>query len=73
MCLDQLLHVCGSSGVLYLQMFEHILELDREVYWIYGNVTCAGYPLEHLDTISETGEINTNSAMYHIVYGVIAQ
>jgi len=51
-------------------MYEHILELDREVYWVYGNVTCAGYPLEFIDTISETGEINTNSAMYHVVYGV---
>lgn len=51
-------------------MYEHILEIDREVYWIYGNVTCAGYPLENLDTISEKGEISTNSAMYHVVYGV---
>jgi len=51
-------------------MYEHILEREREVSWIYGNVTCATYPLEHIDTISETGEINTNSAMYHIVYGV---
>ena len=51
-------------------MYEHILELEREVFWIYGNVTCAAYPLEHIDTISEKGEINTKSAMYHVVYGV---
>jgi hypothetical protein len=51
-------------------MYEHILAIDREVYWIYGNVTCAGYPLENIDTISDTGEIDTNSAMYQVVYGV---
>ena len=51
-------------------MYDHILELEREVFWIYGNVTCAAYPLEHIDTISENGEINTKSAMYHVVYGV---
>ena len=51
-------------------MYEHILEIERQVYWIYGSVTCAAYPLEHIDTISATGEININSAMYHVVTGV---
>jgi len=51
-------------------MFEHIMRIDREVYWIYGNVSCAGYPLEHIDTISATGDINRNSVTYHVVYGV---
>lgn len=51
-------------------MYDHILEIEREVYWVFGNVTCAAYPLEHIDTISETGEINTKSALYNIVYGV---
>ena len=58
------------TGDFYSQMYDHILELEREVFWIYGNVTCAAYPLQHIDTISERGEINTKSAMYHIVYGV---
>ena len=54
-------------------MYEHILEKERQVLWAYGSVTCAAYPLEHIDTISETtGEINTNSAMFHIVQGVSA-
>ena len=58
-----------TSG--YMQMYEHILEIERQVFWMYGNVTCAAYPLQHIDTISEeTGEINTTSAMYHIVQGV---
>ncbi|CAH1783392.1 unnamed protein product [Owenia fusiformis] len=51
------------------EMYEHILEIEREVYWIYGDVTCAAYPLEDIDTISASGEINMNSAMARIVYG----
>ena len=51
-------------------MFEHIMEIDREVYWVYGNVSCAGYPLEHIDTISDSGQINTSSVLYKVVYGV---
>lgn len=51
-------------------MFEHILEITREVYWMYGDVTSAGYPLTDIDTISENGEINTNSALNLIVRGV---
>ena len=46
------------------------MEIDREVYWVYGNVSCAGYPLENIDTISDTGQINTNSVLYKVVYGV---
>ena len=59
-----------GNFLLIWQMYDHILEIEREVYWIYGNVTCAAYPLEDIDTISATGEINTKSAMYHVVYGV---
>ena len=52
-------------------MYEHILEIERAVFWIFGNVTCAAYPLEDIDTIkSSTGEINPHSALYQIVYGV---
>jgi len=46
------------------------MEIDREVYWEYANVSCAGYPLEHIDTISDSGKINTKSVMYKVVYGV---
>lgn len=55
---------------LILQMYEYILEKIREVVWIFGNVTCAGYPLKDIDTISETGEINRNSVLNLVVYGV---
>ncbi|KAL3870297.1 hypothetical protein ACJMK2_038373 [Sinanodonta woodiana] len=50
-------------------MYEHILEKIRQVYWIYGNVTSAGYPLQDIDTITATGEIHENSALNLIVYG----
>ncbi|ESO92828.1 hypothetical protein LOTGIDRAFT_216486 [Lottia gigantea] len=50
-------------------MYEHILEKERKEFWKYGNVTCAGYPLDHIDTISTGGEINFNSALNLIVYG----
>lgn len=51
------------------EMYEYILEKIREVVWIFGNVTCAGYPLKDIDTISETGEINRNSVLNLVVYG----
>ena len=57
----------------FIQIYDHILGIEREVYWIFGNVTCAAYPLEHIDTISEAGEVNTKSAMYQIIYGVSSQ
>ncbi|XP_076436751.1 transient receptor potential cation channel subfamily V member 5-like isoform X2 [Babylonia areolata] len=50
-------------------MYEHVLEKEREVFWIFGTVTCAGYPITDIDTISPTGEINQNSALNLIVYG----
>ena len=51
-------------------MYEHILEKVRAIQWIYGNVTCAGYPLRYIDTIAETGEINKDSVLSLVVYGV---
>ena len=55
---------------IIFQMYEHILEKIRQVVWIYGNVTCAGYPLTDIDTIAESGEINRNSVLNLVVYGV---
>ena len=51
-------------------MYEHILEIEQEVHWTFGNTKCASYPLKDIDTISATGEINKNSALNLIVYGV---
>ena len=51
-------------------MFFHIASIEREVYWQLGNVTCSAYPLKYLDTIhSDTGELQTKSALNLIVFG----
>ncbi|XP_053381357.1 transient receptor potential cation channel subfamily V member 5-like isoform X2 [Mercenaria mercenaria] len=51
------------------EMYEHILEIIRQIYWIYGNVTCAGYPLPDVDTISASGELDKFSVLNLVVYG----
>ena len=35
------------------QMFHHILTHEREVFWQYGEVTCAAFSLNNLDTVSK--------------------
>ena len=35
------------------QMFHHILTREREVFWQYGEVTCAAFSLNNLDTVSK--------------------
>lgn len=32
-------------------MFDHILTREREVFWQYGEVTCAAFSLKDLDTV----------------------
>ncbi|KAK6183605.1 hypothetical protein SNE40_011051 [Patella caerulea] len=51
------------------EIFELILELERTEFWRFGDVLCAGYPVEDFDTISEGGKINHDSALNLIVYG----
>lgn len=49
-------------------MFEHVLEIERDILWTYGGVTCAAYPLQYIDTIEEgTGNMNKASALSLIV------
>ncbi|CAL1265247.1 unnamed protein product [Larinioides sclopetarius] len=51
-------------------IYFHILKLQREIYWELGNITCAAYPLDDIDTIdSNTGEINKLSVLNLVVYG----
>ena len=53
-----------------MDMFFHIVSMEREVYWQIGAVCCSAYPIEQLDTInSSTGEINLMSALNLIVFG----
>ncbi|KAE9550100.1 hypothetical protein FO519_006692 [Halicephalobus sp. NKZ332] len=73
------LHIMNRLGLTPLtlaaylarkQMFEHIVEVEREVHWTYGGVMSAAYPLEHLDSIDpSTGKVNRNSALAIVVYG----
>ena len=52
-------------------MFFHIANIEREVYWQIGNVCCSAYPIEQMDSINtKTGELNTQSALNLIVFGV---
>lgn len=51
-------------------MFDHILQKVRTIYWQYGNVTCAGYPLNDIDTIGVDGSLNETSALSILVRGV---
>ena len=62
-----------TSSVIFSRkdMFFHIANIEREVYWQIGNVCCSAYPIEQLDSInSSTGELNTQSALNLIVFGV---
>ncbi|CAG9827228.1 unnamed protein product [Diabrotica balteata] len=52
------------------EMFFHILNLEREIYWQIGSITCAAYPLSQIDTIDmETGHICKISALNLVVFG----
>ncbi|CAF4999885.1 unnamed protein product [Rotaria sp. Silwood1] len=51
------------------EIFDHILHKTRIIYWQYGNVTCAGYPLDDIDTIGKDGSLNDTSALNIIVRG----
>lgn len=42
----------------------------RTIYWVYADISCAAYPLTNLDTISENGTTDSNSALYAIVNSV---
>lgn len=54
-----------------VDMFFHILNLEREIYWQLGSITCAAYPLSQIDTIDiETGKISKDSALNLVVFGV---
>ena len=51
-------------------MYEYILRYIRLVSWTFDKVICAKFPLEQIDTIDAIGNINRNSAMFQIIYGV---
>lgn len=53
-----------------VEMFFHIMNIEREIYWQLGSITCAAYPLSQIDTIdSDTGNISKDSALNLVVFG----
>ena len=60
-----------SAKLARIEMFFHILNIEREIYWQIGSITCAAYPLSQVDTIDvNTGNISNNSALNLVVFGV---
>ncbi|KAG1653514.1 Transient receptor potential cation channel subfamily V member 6 [Nymphon striatum] len=51
------------------EIFREMLELSSLEFWRYSNITCAGYPLNALDSILPNGKINWNSALMIILSG----
>ncbi|XP_044267903.1 transient receptor potential cation channel subfamily V member 5 [Tribolium madens] len=59
-----------AARLARIDMFFHILNLEREIYWQIGSITCAAYPLSQIDTIDiETGNISKTSALNLVVFG----
>lgn len=50
------------------EMFHHILTREREVFWQYGEVTCAAFSLKNLDTVTGEGCITENCALNIITH-----
>ncbi|EFN65752.1 Transient receptor potential cation channel subfamily V member 5 [Camponotus floridanus] len=59
-----------AAKLARIEMFFHILNIEREIYWQIGSITCAAYPLSQIDTIDvNAGTINNNSALNLVVFG----
>lgn len=59
-----------SAKLGRVEIFFHIMNIEREIYWQLGSITCAAYPLPQIDTIDcETGHISKDSALNLVVFG----
>lgn len=59
-----------AAKLARVEMFFHIMNIEREIYWQLGSITCAAYPLSQIDTIDvETGNISKDSALNLVVFG----
>ncbi|KFD56154.1 LOW QUALITY PROTEIN: hypothetical protein M514_02932 [Trichuris suis] len=57
--------------LFFVEMFNHVLNFEKEVLWTYGSVTWVAYPLLNIDTIQEeTGNLVPISAVSLIVFGL---
>ena len=52
------------------KMFDFILEQLRSPWFTYADITCGSFPLDTIDTVSENGTTDTESAIYLIANGV---
>lgn len=67
----QLTPLTLAAKLARIEMFFHIMNIEREIYWQIGSITCAAYPLSQIDTIDvDTGKISNNSALNLVVFGV---
>lgn len=52
------------------ELFFHILNIQREIYWSFAEIVFAAYHLDEIDSIDiETGEVNETSALTVITFG----
>ncbi|KAL0276082.1 UNVERIFIED_CONTAM: hypothetical protein PYX00_003742 [Menopon gallinae] len=59
-----------AATLARVEMFFHIMNIEREIYWQIGSITCAAYPLSQIDTIdNDSGNISKNSALNLVVFG----
>ncbi|XP_022906014.2 transient receptor potential cation channel subfamily V member 5 [Onthophagus taurus] len=59
-----------AAQLARVEIFFHILNIEREIYWQIGSITCAAYPLSQIDTIDiETGNISKTSVLNSVVFG----
>ncbi|KAK7582313.1 hypothetical protein V9T40_013758 [Parthenolecanium corni] len=59
-----------AAKLARIEMFFHILKIEREIYWQIGSITCAAYPLTQIDTIdNKSGQISKTSALNLVVFG----
>ncbi|XP_034948098.1 transient receptor potential cation channel subfamily V member 5 [Chelonus insularis] len=66
----QLTPLTLAAELARIEMFFHIMNIEREIYWQIGSITCAAYPLHQVDTIdTNTGAINNISALNLVVFG----
>jgi hypothetical protein len=46
------------------ELFQYILERKRQYWFSYADISCGAYPLDTLDSITEDGATDVNSAVF---------
>ncbi|KAK2708049.1 hypothetical protein QYM36_015666 [Artemia franciscana] len=59
-----------AAKLAHKEMYDHIVKIQREIYWQLGGVVCAAYKLPQIDTIHpKHGGIQTDSVLNLVVFG----